>query len=660
MFIQKVLLSLLWICLLIGKIFAQGPPSCVPGWVGKELINGENLTNWAQPPEFTLPNSFGRMEPVTGPFGNAVQLNWTLGPDTTDYVQARYDFKPFEDLSSYDIFGVSLRGNTSPNNFVSLMFVDADLVFYGVNCDRGLSSIPLWMKNLVFPKKEFHYFFRQNTRSDSTLDWTKIKNFYVVVKRPKLDKHEGGSGQLAIDHLQAGRTADWQRQQQFESVRPNAAAADNAVSFILSQQEASGLFVAWKQDSVPNAYLYDQALALIVLTREGWKSVNPSQQAAQSAKRLVEALNLKQDPSDGHWPRHFDPQTGNVKGDNQWVGDQAWWIMALMQYFIKSGDSSVYYSAQRGAEWLEKKIDLDGKVIGPDKDHPKAVTSTEGTVDAWWAMVCTRRYDKADLIENYLLTAMWDADLKYWWRGDKDPGVALDCATWVAEFAKTPRVNQPERARQALSFVRRALITKSDHRPMCGFDGAGPVGVWSEGTAQYIVAGGKDAQQYLDSLLTLQDQMTGGMPGSIDEVIIDNCYVWLTRWTGISSTAWLYFALTGSPFPFEHAVSVAERNEAAPVGFVLEQNYPNPFTAAQNTVLRFDLPGSAAVNVELAIFNLNGQLVRQLFAGTRAPGRYEIKWNGKDEREVEVPSGIYWYRVQAGKWSSQKRLLVLR
>ncbi len=97
-----------------------------------------------------------------------------------------------------------------------------------------------------------------------------------------------------------------------------------------------------------------------------------------------------------------------------------------------------------------------------------------------------------------------------------------------------------------------------------------------------------------------------------------------------------------------------------PTQFLLHQNYPNPFHVAQNTVLRFDLPGAEAIGVDLSIFNLNGQLVRRLFTGTYTPGRYEIIWNGKDEQGQEASAGVYWYRLRAGKWSAQKRLVVVR
>jgi len=46
-------------------------------------------------------------------------------------------------------------------------------------------------------------------------------------------------------------------------------AAVAAMGYLLSQQRPSGLLVSWKEESVPLAWLYDQALALVVLARAG-------------------------------------------------------------------------------------------------------------------------------------------------------------------------------------------------------------------------------------------------------------------------------------------------------------------------------------------------------------------------------------------------------
>lgn len=99
-----------------------------------------------------------------------------------------------------------------------------------------------------------------------------------------------------------------------------------------------------------------------------------------------------------------------------------------------------------------------------------------------------------------------------------------------------------------------------------------------------------------------------------------------------------------------------------PKAFRLHQSYPNPFGAAQGNLatIRFEVPGSDAVKMELAIYNLAGQRVRQLLTGVRAPGAFEITWDGNDEIGNPTPSGTYLYRLRAGGHVASKTLVLVR
>lgn len=100
---------------------------------------------------------------------------------------------------------------------------------------------------------------------------------------------------------------------------------------------------------------------------------------------------------------------------------------------------------------------------------------------------------------------------------------------------------------------------------------------------------------------------------------------------------------------------------AAPSAFNLYQSSPNPYHTAQGEMsLRFDLPGEHAVAVELSLYNLSGQLVRQLLKGERAPGTYDVRWDGRDANKQLVPSGTYLYRLKAGTQVLNKRMTVVR
>lgn len=110
------------------------------------------------------------------------------------------------------------------------------------------------------------------------------------------------------------------------------------------------------------------------------------------------------------------------------------------------------------------------------------------------------------------------------------------------------------------------------------------------------------------------------------------------------------------------STGVAEQSNT-PLAFKLYQSFPNPFKhgARGNAMLiRFDLPGNAGMPVELAIYNVAGQLVRRLVSGERRPGAYESVWDGKDERGQFVPSGTYWYRLKADNRMESKQLMIVR
>jgi hypothetical protein len=625
-----------FVCL--GEIVhSQTNQTCVPGWNGTILIDCESTANWSVE---ASTGASGTISSIPGFVGSAVQLNWNIGAG--DWVQAKYTFPQPVDLSQKDIFGLSLRGSLSDLKDVDIMFADINNVFYGTHFE-GINNIQTWMKNLPLPKKLFYWYFQ--IRPDPTplsIDWSHINRFFVVVKPSAGVNPLIKTGQLAIDHLQADRAADWFCQQQFEILTTQDTTARNkAVRYIIDQQRATGLCISWKEEPEVKAWLYDQALALIVLTREGiWFNGIPQNESALSAKALADFITSQQ-KLDGHWPRMWNPDNGTEHVDDLWIGDQAWWIIALTQYARKSQDIVTLTSAQKGANWLALRINENGGLV----------PSTEGNVDTWWAMLSTKRFIEANKIQSYLLNKVWDSDLQYWWRGlyndsIPDPVVAMDCATWMSEFAKSPYVQKPEMSKAALSLVRKTLVTTDNSGSRCGFDGMGPVGIWCEGTAQYIMAGGEDAQQFLTMLLSLQ-RSDGGMPGSPDN-LGSSGFGWLSNWTGLSSTAWLYFALTESPFPKDSTTGIEPSTQLIK-DFILQQNFPNPMNPS--TTINFSIPEESYVTI--VVYDILGNEISTVVNEIKQPGRYRILFSTDDLASDFSPkggcaSGVYFYQMRAG------------
>jgi len=95
---------------------------------------------------------------------------------------------------------------------------------------------------------------------------------------------------------------------------------------------------------------------------------------------------------------------------------------------------------------------------------------------------------------------------------------------------------------------------------------------------------------------------------------------------------------------------------ALPDEVMLYQNYPNPFNAS--TLIQFTLP--EAMPVSLAIYDSRGQMVRQLSGDSGKAGLNTIRWDGKNDKEEEVSSGIYLYRLDSGDSYYMKKLTLIR
>ena len=85
-------------------------------------------------------------------------------------------------------------------------------------------------------------------------------------------------------------------------------------------------------------------------------------------------------------------------------------------------------------------------------------------------------------------------------------------------------------------------------------------------------------------------------------------------------------------------------------------NVPNPFNSS--TTIQFNL--AAVSKVYLAIYSITGQLIRILENNTIASGEHQYTWNGNNNREQAVPSGIYFCRLLTGKMAVTRKLILIK
>jgi flagellar hook assembly protein FlgD len=104
------------------------------------------------------------------------------------------------------------------------------------------------------------------------------------------------------------------------------------------------------------------------------------------------------------------------------------------------------------------------------------------------------------------------------------------------------------------------------------------------------------------------------------------------------------------------AVGVPVVGAPAPRTLQLGNAQPNPFDAA--TRIEFSLPSRG--EVELSIYNVQGQKVGTLVRGMREAGQYDATWDGRDETGARVSTGVYFYRLIADGKVLTKKMTVLK
>ncbi|HUF08411.1 MAG TPA: T9SS type A sorting domain-containing protein [Rhodothermales bacterium] len=90
---------------------------------------------------------------------------------------------------------------------------------------------------------------------------------------------------------------------------------------------------------------------------------------------------------------------------------------------------------------------------------------------------------------------------------------------------------------------------------------------------------------------------------------------------------------------------------AIPTSFALHGNYPNPFNPA--TTIAYDLP--KAVEVNLVAFDGLGRIVESLVAGHQSLGRHSVLWETEN-----LPSGVYFVRMEAGSFVKTRKMVLLK
>jgi hypothetical protein len=103
--------------------------------------------------------------------------------------------------------------------------------------------------------------------------------------------------------------------------------------------------------------------------------------------------------------------------------------------------------------------------------------------------------------------------------------------------------------------------------------------------------------------------------------------------------------------------SVGNEDGVAPVAVTeLKGNYPNPFNP--ETTIKYSVKENTPVTLE--VYNVKGQKVKTLVSETKAAGDHSVVWKGLDDNNRAVSSGVYFFKMSAGKYSSTKKMIMMK
>jgi hypothetical protein len=109
---------------------------------------------------------------------------------------------------------------------------------------------------------------------------------------------------------------------------------------------------------------------------------------------------------------------------------------------------------------------------------------------------------------------------------------------------------------------------------------------------------------------------------------------------------------------FTNIISAEEPEELRQIihSFELIQNYPNPFNPS--TTIEYQIPKTS--KVVLSIYDLSGKLIKEILNETQVKGAYKVTWDGTNQVNIHVASGVYIYTIKAAEQLLSKRMILIR
>ncbi len=120
------------------------------------------------------------------------------------------------------------------------------------------------------------------------------------------------------------------------------------------------------------------------------------------------------------------------------------------------------------------------------------------------------------------------------------------------------------------------------------------------------------------------------------------------------------FCIYGDTLSFQIPITgqgiLSSQNSNFTMNFSVSQNHPNPFNPI--TIIKYKIPSDGLVNI--AIYDMNGKLVKTLLNQLQTAGYKSIQWNSTNNKDEPVSAGLYLYTIQTGEFMQSKKMLLLK
>lgn len=113
----------------------------------------------------------------------------------------------------------------------------------------------------------------------------------------------------------------------------------------------------------------------------------------------------------------------------------------------------------------------------------------------------------------------------------------------------------------------------------------------------------------------------------------------------------IYFGHTNYEEPHDENESNVD-----PIKTSLSNNYPNPFNPT--TTIKFSLAKDS--NVKLSIYNIKGQKIKTMINNKLVKGNHSVIWNGTNDKNQAVSSGIYFYSIETDDLTITKKMILMK